>query len=195
MTKGVLMNNKFFTIPNILSLFRVVLIPFIVWAYLIHRIYFMAVLIAISAVSDILDGIIARKFDMVTSVGKALDPIADKLTLLTLLVILCFYLRSLPIIILCVLFVVKEVIMGIEGLVVIKKTGTTYSANALGKATTVVLYINILLHLLFSNMPFWLSYIIIGISMLLVCLSLGVYTVQNLRRINRGELTDNDKNC
>lgn len=194
MTKGVLMNNKFFTIPNILSLFRVVLIPFIVWAYLIHRIYFMAVLIAISAVSDILDGIIARKFDMVTSVGKALDPIADKLTLLTLLVILCFYLRSLPIIILCVLFVVKEVIMGIEGLVVIKKTGTTYSANALGKATTVVLYINILLHLLFSNMPFWLSYTIIGISMLLVCLSLGVYTVQNLRRINRGELTDNDKN-
>lgn len=189
------MNNKFFTIPNILSLFRVVLIPFIVWAYLIHRIYFMAVLIAISAVSDILDGIIARKFDMVTSVGKALDPIADKLTLLTLLVILCFYLRSLPIIILCVLFVVKEVIMGIEGLVVIKKTGTTYSANALGKATTVVLYINILLHLLFSNMPFWLSYTIIGISMLLVCLSLGVYTVQNLRRINRGELTDNDKNC
>ncbi len=186
------MKNKFFTIPNILSLFRIALIPFIVWAYVLDRLYFMAALIAVSGVSDILDGIIARKFDMVTNVGKALDPIADKLTLFTLLVILCFYLRSAPIIILCVLFAVKEAVMGIEGIIVIKKTGTTYSANAVGKATTVTLYVNILLHLLFKDLPIWLSRAIIGSSMVLVCVSLGVYTAQNMRRIKNGEVTNND---
>lgn len=185
------MKNQFWSIPNILSLFRIALIPFIVWAYCIGRLYFMAVLIGVSALSDVLDGIIARKFNMVTSIGKALDPIADKLTLFTLLVIMCFYLHSAAIILLCVLFTVKEVVMGIEGLLVIKKTGSTYSANVIGKATTVLLYANILLHILFQEIPVWLSRVVIGASILLVCVSLGVYTYQNLRRIKSGENVEN----
>ncbi len=175
--------KKVFTIPNILSVFRILIIPFIIWSYVLGRHYFMAALIVLSGLTDVVDGIIARKFNMVTSIGKALDPIADKLTLLTLLVLMCDYLKSPPIMILCGIFIVKEFIMGIEGLVVIKKTGTTYTANILGKATTVVLYANILLHVLWDDVALWLSSLFIGISIAFVCISLGVYTKQNLHRI------------
>lgn len=185
------MKEKFFTIPNILTLFRIVLIPFIVWSYFLSRTEFMVGLIVLSAISDVVDGIIARKFNMVTAVGKALDPVADKLTLLALLVLMCDYLKSPPIFILLVIFAVKEIVMGIEGIIVIKKTGTTYSANVMGKATTVVLYINILLHILWKSMPEWFSCLIIGISISFVCISLWVYTKQNLNRIKFSE-TDQD---
>lgn len=185
------MKEKFFTIPNILTLFRIVLIPFIVWSYFLGRTGFMVGLIVLSAISDIVDGIIARKFNMVTAVGKALDPVADKLTLLALLGLMCDYLKSPPIFILLVIFALKEIVMGIEGILVIKKTGTTYSANVMGKATTVVLYINILLHILWKSMPEWLSCLIIGISISFVCISLWVYTKQNLNRIKFSE-TDQD---
>lgn len=177
------MKEKFFTIPNILTLFRILLIPFIVWSYFLGRTTFMVVLIVLSAVSDIADGIIARKFNMITAVGKALDPIADKLTLLALLVLMCDYIKSPPIFVLLVIFALKETVMGIEGIMVIRKTGTTYSANVLGKATTVVLYFNILLHIVWKKIPYWTSCIVMGISISFVCISLLVYTKQNLRRI------------
>ncbi len=177
------MKEKVFTIPNILSVFRILLIPFIIWAYFLDRLYFMAGLIVLSGVTDVVDGIIARKFNMVTSLGKALDPVADKLTLLALLVLMCNYLKSLQIIILCGIFVAKELTMGIEGLIVIKKTGTTYSANGWGKATTVILYTNILIHVLWRGIVSWLSSLLIYLSILFVCISLGVYTKQNMHRI------------
>lgn len=178
------------SIPNLLSIFRIILIPFMVIAYVIGRYYFLAGLIALSAATDVLDGIIARKFNMVTSLGKALDPIADKLTLFTLLILLCNYLHSIPIIILCVIFAVKEFVMGIEGLLVIKATGTTYSANIVGKITTVVLYLNIFTHIIWSKILPVVSHILIGVSIVLVCVSLAVYTTLNVKRIRKKGVYD-----
>lgn len=188
------MKEKFFTIPNILSIFRIALIPFIVWSYALGRLTFMFVLIVMSAFTDIIDGIIARKFNMVTAVGKALDPIADKLTLLALLITMCDYLNSPPIFVLSVVFVVKEIIMGIEGIAIIKVTGTTYSANAVGKATTVALYINIMIHILWRKIPSSLSALVIGVSIAFVCASLVVYTRQNLRIIKEHKKIPSGKN-
>lgn len=188
------MKEKFFTIPNILSIFRIVLIPFIVWSYTLGRLTFMFALIVTSALTDIVDGIIARKFNMVTAVGKALDPIADKLTLLSLLITMCDYLNSPPIFVLSVIFVVKEIIMGIEGIAIIKVTGTTYSANAVGKAATVALYINIMIHVAWRKIPSSLSAMIIGISIAFVCASLVVYTKQNLRIIKEHKKIPSGKN-
>lgn len=179
--------EKFFNIPNILTIFRIVLIPFIIWSYCLNRQNFTLVLIILSAVTDVLDGIIARRFNMVTAVGKALDPVADKLTLLALLILSCHKRKSVAIFCLLAVFTLKEIIMGIEGLIVIKKTGTTYSANGLGKATTVVLYSNIIIHLVWSNLPESLSLIIIVTSILFVFASLFVYTRQNLQRIKSRE--------
>ena len=80
------MNSKqILTIPNILSLLRLALIPFIVWSYSIKKFIASAILIVISGITDVVDGFIARKFNMVSDLGKALDPIADKLTILFIL--------------------------------------------------------------------------------------------------------------
>ena len=85
--RGHIMENKRFsknailTIPNLISLFRILLIPLIIWLYCGKKQYAATIaVVAISGVSDIIDGKIARKFNMVSDVGKVLDPIADKLT-------------------------------------------------------------------------------------------------------------------
>lgn len=77
--------REIFSIPNLMSYFRIILVPIIVWRILIadarEDYWIAAILVGISGLSDLLDGKVARKFNMVTELGKALDPIADKLTL------------------------------------------------------------------------------------------------------------------
>ena len=71
--------KKIITIPNILSFFRLCLIPVIVWLYTVKQDYLWTLLILLlSAITDIVDGIIARKFNMISDFGKAFDPVADK---------------------------------------------------------------------------------------------------------------------
>lgn len=73
--------NKILTIPNVLSFFRLCLIPVIIWMYCSKRDYVRtAVILLLSGATDILDGFIARRFNMVSDLGKVLDPVADKLT-------------------------------------------------------------------------------------------------------------------
>ena len=73
--------NKILTIPNLLSLFRLLLIPAIIWLYTVRKDYFTAgALLILSGLTDLADGFIARRFNAVSNVGKILDPIADKLT-------------------------------------------------------------------------------------------------------------------
>ena len=73
------------TIPNCISLFRIFLVPCFVWVFLTASLpedfTLAAVLLVVSAVSDLLDGWIARRFHMTSKLGKILDPAADKLTL------------------------------------------------------------------------------------------------------------------
>ena len=77
------------SIPNLISLFRIVLIPFILWAYSQNRAILAVGLVAASGATDMVDGYIARRFNQITVLGKVLDPIADKLTQIALAFILC----------------------------------------------------------------------------------------------------------
>ena len=79
------------TIPNLLSLFRLLMIPVIVWLYVKEKNYYAAAaMVLISGATDIADGIIARKFNMISDFGKILDPMADKLTQGALIICLSF---------------------------------------------------------------------------------------------------------
>ena len=84
--------KEIFTIPNILSLFRLALIPLYVSIYLNAKqeadYYLAAAILAVSCLTDLIDGQIARRFDMISTVGKVLDPFADKVTQFTLVVCL-----------------------------------------------------------------------------------------------------------
>lgn len=135
--------NKILTIPNLLSLLRLCLIPLLMWLYLEKQAYlWTAAVVALSGATDIVDGIIARKFNMISDMGKALDPVADKLTQIAMLY--CLATTHPEIWFLLLLLVVKEVITGTMSLYSIKKTGEVRGADWHGKITTVLLYALIL---------------------------------------------------
>lgn len=69
----------YFTVPNLISLLRIISIPFITALIARHEMIWALTLIAVSSASDGIDGIIARKFDQVSKIGQILDPIADRL--------------------------------------------------------------------------------------------------------------------
>ena len=172
--------NKIVTIPNILSLFRLLLIPVIMWLYIVKEDPVLTtVILVLSGITDIVDGIIARKCHMVSDFGKAFDPVADKLTQIAMLFCLVsrFKWMLLP---LCVM-VIKEVTAGILGLLVIRKTGKVDGAVWHGKATTVSLYSMMIIHLIWYNIPGVISGILIGACTALALLSAFMYSRENVR--------------
>ena len=140
------------TIPNLISLFRILLIPLIIWLYCGKKQYTATIaVIVISGASDIIDGKIARKFHMVSDVGKVLDPIADKLTQVTL--VICLTARYPWMWALLALFAVKECLMLLWGYLTLKSTDTINSAKWYVKLSTVVLYAVMMILILFVDIP------------------------------------------
>lgn len=134
------------TIPNLLSLIRILLIP--VFAYLFYndqKIAAVAVL-AISGLSDTFDGQIARRFNQVSALGKVLDPVADKLTQITIAVMLLIdfrnaennFIRAFGWVFL--VFLIKEAVMIIGGLVMLLMNIRPGAAEIWGKLATLVFY-------------------------------------------------------
>ena len=162
------LKSQVFTIPNILSLIRLLLIPVFVWLYSFEEEYTAAtVVLVFSAVTDIVDGWIARHFNMISDVGKIIDPIADKLTQLTVLI--CLVVRFPLMLIPAIFLIVKELVSGIFSLVRIKKTDVVPGAVWHGKVNTVLLYIMMLMHVIFPN----ISPVVSDIS-ILVCITMMV---------------------
>ncbi|MFA5562421.1 MAG: CDP-alcohol phosphatidyltransferase family protein [Eubacteriales bacterium] len=176
--------SRLLTVPNLLTLFRLCLIPPIIWLYAVRDnggATFAVILL--SALSDIADGYIARRYHMVSNLGKALDPIADKLTLLTLTALLLGRFPSM--LVLLLVFVCKEVSMGVMGLWVIRKTGVTYSADWHGKVATALLYAAMLAHVLWDSLPPTLSAVWLSLCIAAMVLSFVLYTVANTRRLTQ----------
>lgn len=183
--------HKIITIPNVLSLFRLLLIPVIIWLYAVKQdpVWTTAIL-ALSGITDIVDGIIARKCHMVSDFGKAFDPVADKLTQIAML--FCLVTRFRWMLLPLGLLVIKEVSAGIISLLVIHKTGNVYGAVWHGKATTVSLYAMMLIHLVWFEIPPVVSGILIGICTALILLSAVLYGIQNFTiLLNKGAKYEN----
>lgn len=173
------MKNKVFTIPNSLSFFRLLLIPAIIWSFLSRQDNYTATaLILLSCVTDVVDGYIARRFDMISNLGKILDPCADKLTQVSILI--CIAVKLAPMRFLLGLMAAKELILGIVGLITVKRTAVVTGSFWHGKASTVVLYFVILAHMLFINMPDALSLVLISLSACMMILSLVLYIRKDL---------------
>ena len=168
-------DGKVLTIPNILSFFRLLLVPAIIWAYLGMKSDKLAIiLIAVSALTDVLDGQIARRFNMISDLGKALDPFADKLTQAA--IVFCLAFRFPMLWILLAVCVIREICMGILGYITIRKTNKVPSARWYGKLSTVTLYSSALAMLLFPGMPKWLSIGLAVLCVICVACTLFLYT-------------------
>lgn len=168
-----------FSIPNILSYFRLLLIPLFIVLYVQEDFTEALITLAASGLSDILDGRIARKYDMVTDLGKVLDPVADKLTQCAMM--LCVAMRYPAMWWLLGLHVVKELIMLIMGWYVLKRTDTVNSAIWAGKLCTGVIYAVMMLHVILPHLPQPVS---VGCTIVcagLIVLSLIVYTARYVK--------------
>ncbi len=172
--------NKIFTIPNLLSFFRLCLIPLFVWLYCVKKDYlWTAIILLLSGLTDMADGFIARKFHMVSALGKVLDPIADKLTQGAML--LCLFTRFPFMLVPAVFLIVKELFDGIMGLLVIRKTKEVFGADWHGKAATSLLYVMMLIHLIWYDIPAGLSNVLICLCLAVMMLSMVLYGIQDIK--------------
>lgn len=146
--------KELFTIPNLMGYFRLLLVPVFLYVYGTadsrSDYYLTALIIGISGVTDFLDGFVARKFHQVTEFGKALDPVADKLTQGALVIALST--RYHWMIGLVILFVIKEGFMLTMDLIFLRRGRKLDGAMWFGKVCTAVLYFVMFLLLLFPGL-------------------------------------------
>lgn len=154
------------TIPNLLSLFRLVLIPVYIVIYLNANsstdYYIAAGILAVSCLTDLIDGKIARHFNMISNTGKILDPLADKVTQFAL--ILCLTIKYPILLILVGLFVVKEGFQLIAGFLILRKGQILSGALLSGKISTTVLFISLTLMVMIPDLNDNIIYLITAID-------------------------------
>ncbi|MBQ6551868.1 MAG: CDP-alcohol phosphatidyltransferase family protein [Lachnospiraceae bacterium] len=172
--------DEFFTLPNILSIIRIFLIPVFMYYYIARGDYVLtAVLVIVSALTDLADGFIARRFHLVSAAGKVIDPIADKLTQLA--VMLCLVTRYPHMIFPIIWIFLKELTTGIVSLIVLKKKGVIRGAAWHGKLNTVLLFLMMIMHLLWINIPAKVSDVSIFTCLGVMILSFIFYMIRLTR--------------
>lgn len=180
--------HRVITIPNILSVCRILLIPVFIWTYCCRRQYWKAFwILVVSGATDLVDGFIARTFHMVSDLGKALDPLADKLTQGA--VLLCLGSRYPQMFFLAGLLVAKEIITGLMSLSAIYKTKEVKSADWHGKATTGLLYFTMLLHILWGNISQTISIFLTLICVVVMAISFIMYFRRNMSLLRKARQT------
>lgn len=144
------------TVPNLMSFIRILLIP--VFAVLFYKGHIVAavIVLAVSGLSDLFDGKIARKFNQVSNLGKILDPVADKLTIFTIAIILFLKFHAAENHTLNIfswvflLFIAKDLVMVVGGAFMIAMDMRPGAAEIYGKAATVAFYVVMLLIMAFG---------------------------------------------
>lgn len=172
--------KKIITIPNLLSFFRVCLIPLLVWLYFKGSLWALAVFL-LSGITDIVDGYIARKFDMISDFGKAFDAISDKLTQMAIL--LCLVINNWVLIFPLAVLVVKEILAATLNMIALKKTGDVMGAVWHGKVTTILIYFTMLSHIVWIDIPTTLSNVMAIVCVAAMLFSAVLYTKANIKSI------------
>lgn len=148
--------KEIFTIPNVLSMIRLALIPLYVTIYLnatqdMHY-YVSAGILVVSCLTDLIDGQIARHFNMISTLGKMLDPFADKATQFTLIVCLAIR-RNLPLLwVMIALFVIKEGFQLVAGSLLLRSGRILSRALLSGKICTTVLFSSLALMIMLPDL-------------------------------------------
>jgi cardiolipin synthase len=156
------------SIPNLLSLMRIALIPFILIFFLQNNDIMAAILLTLSFFTDIIDGFIARRFNQITPLGQILDPIADKLTQAAVAFCLCFtFTQIIP---LFGILLIKELVMGILGLISLNAGQKPFTSFWWGKVSTGAFYTGVIiilsLHRIIGSCFIWAISIAICFLML-----------------------------
>ena len=169
--------KEILTIPNLLSLFRLLLIPVYIVIYLNAtenwHYYISALILALSCITDFIDGRIARRYNMVSTLGKILDPVADKATQLAL--ILCLGLRYTALRYLILLFILKEGFQTVAGAINLRKGKMLDGALLSGKVCTTVLFTSLILMVLIPTLSEGIVNLLVCIDFVFMLIAFGDY--------------------
>lgn len=169
--------KELFSIPNMLSMFRLILIPVYIYIYLNatepSHYYVAGGILAVSCLTDMVDGKIARHFNMITNVGKVLDPAADKFTQLALTV--CLSMRYPVLRPVLMLFLIKELFQLFACIINYRKGKALDGALMAGKICTTVLFISLTVLVLFPEISITVVNIIALIDAVFLTISFIQY--------------------
>jgi cardiolipin synthase len=162
-----------FKLPNILTYIRILLVPLFIYVFLTATppmgYLYSGLIVFLSGLTDLLDGIIARKFHIITDWGKIIDPIADKLMQCAMLI--CLVLKAtkdtvlfLSLLIIVILFVIKELVSFVVSALLYRKGKHLDGSMIYGKACTVVMYLVMILIIMFPNLSSLTRVILIAVA-------------------------------
>ena len=167
-------------IPNILTIIRFILIPFIYISVLSKHFLIALIIFTVSAITDVLDGYIARKYNYITDIGKLIDPLADKLTQISLLLSLAI-LKILPWWIFAIVFV-KELVLVISASVLYSKKDVVVYSKWYGKLATTLFYLAIVCSLIMNQfnivMAFRVDLYLYYLAILATVFALVMYSIK-----------------
>lgn len=130
-----------FNVPNMLSLFRIIMILPFVLSVLEENYIFAGFILIVSGITDLLDGFIARHFNQITTFGGMIDPVADKLTLVAVMVSIgAKFTEVVPFM---TILVIKEIAMLVASVLLLRRKKTPPMAKWYGKLGTVMFYISV----------------------------------------------------
>lgn len=165
-------------IPNILTTVRLIFVPIFAFLVLGGHPAAAAVVFTLSGVTDIIDGYIARKYQMITDFGKVYDPFVDKLMQITAVV--CLVIAEVIPLWILIIVIVKEVSMIVIGGILYLRKIVVHS-NWYGKVATVVFYAIVFLFIVWRQMPSVCTYALLVIMIFAMAFSAIAYLVDTIR--------------
>ena len=187
------------TVPNLISLIRIILVPVFAYYFMQQEYVLAVVILALSGLSDFVDGKIARKFNQISALGKLLDPLADKLTQITLAVILFLTFNAAEDAMLkafswiFLVFIGKEFVMVLGSVIMLSIGLRPGAAEIYGKVATLAFYVVMIFIIAFGpevgafrslfEIPSTLMMILVIISAILTMIAFFSYIPDVIRQV------------
>ena len=165
-------------IPNILCYLRIIMVGAFLYIYntaTSQNDYYIAMLVVmVAGITDFLDGRIARKFNMITDLGKVIDPVADKLMQFAMLITLTFNVKNMYM--LTIYLIIKEVVLALIAFIILKTKGRRLNgAKWYGKVCTAVLYVVMLVFVAVPQLNAYLRNALLIVCAAAITLSFVMY--------------------
>ena len=174
--------DKIVNIPNCLTLIRIALLPVVVWRFRKGDSMGALIVYLMAMLTDAVDGFIARRYNQVTALGKLLDPLADKLSLVTLIALFVAD-GQIPLWLMGIILL-KEVAMVVGGAVALKR-GIVVYALPIGKITTVAFITSIVVRFLGWRMT---ADVLLGVSVVLSMVALVWYSLDLMKKLKANDV-------
>lgn len=168
-------------LPNILTLMRMCLVPifpFVFFSANPNSHYQALGIYVLASLTDILDGYLARRYNLVTIIGTVLDPLADKLMLL--MAIICLYIdHSIPSWAFLFILVSESFMIIIGSYMYFRKKRFVIPSNRFGKSATIIFFIGVALNILLPNLL--ISTLVFGAAVIMKIIALSTYSLHYLQ--------------